>query len=104
MQRSAVSSQLSVSSFKASGFELRAKSSVLETRNLELELESLQLLQISLKISASLGHRVAAEFFQRAPRQRKGDHGLAGNSGRGHDTNIRALVRCLHRFAGGEVH
>src|SRR5215471_17282896 len=101
MQRSAVSSQLSVSSFKASGFELRAKSSVLEMRNLEFELESLQLLQISLKISASLGHRVAAEFFQRAARQGERNHGLARNSGRGHDTNIRALVRRLHRLPSG---
>src|SRR5215469_11636399 len=104
MQGSAVSSQLSVSSFQVSVSSCRPKSPLLETRNSKLELESLQLLQIPVKISASLGHGVAAEFFEGAARQRERDHGLTRNSRRGHDANIRALVRRLHRLASFEVH
>ena len=38
------------------------------------------MLQVSTKIARGLGHGIAAEFLQRAPRQRERDHGLAGNA------------------------
>src|SRR6185437_14323228 len=88
-----------VLSFKVSS---RRNGRELETRNSKLE--TFQLLQISFKVAASLEHGVAAEFFQRKLRQRERDHGFANNSGRGHHAHVRALIRRLYRFAGGEVH
>src|ERR1700756_5053183 len=66
--------------------------------------EPLQLLLIAFKIAQRLGHGITTELIQRAARQGERDHGFRSHACRRHHTDIRALIRSLHRLTGCKIH